>query len=150
MIVLGIGLAAAATYVTRRTRFGRGLQAIAEDVDGARVVGVPFDRYVGFAFGLVGALAVVIAVAAAPSGPFSVTTGTLYGLKGLVAALVVGFASPWLAFAAGLGLGLVESVIASGQISGRGLGPSYREILPLAFVFLLLAVRGRARAPEPE
>jgi branched-subunit amino acid ABC-type transport system permease component len=150
VIGLGIALAAAATYVTRRTRFGRGLQAIAEDVDGAQVVGVPFDRYVGLAFGLVGALAVVIAVAAAPSGPFSATTGTLYGVKGLVAALVVGFSSPGWAFVAGLGLGLAESVIASGRLSGHTLGPSWREVLPLAFVFLLLALRGRARTPELE
>jgi branched-chain amino acid transport system permease protein len=150
VIGLGIVLAAVASYVTRRTRFGRGLQAIAEDVDGAQMVGVPFDRYVGLAFGLVGALAVVIAVAAAPSGPVSVTTGTLYGLKGLVAALIAGFTAPGWAFAAGLGLGFVESLIASGRISGHGLGTSYREVLPLAFVLLLLAWRGRARAPELE
>ena len=58
------------------------------------MVGVPLDRYVGLAFGLVGALAVVIAVAAAPSGPFSVTTGALLGVKGLAAAVVIGFGSP--------------------------------------------------------
>jgi hypothetical protein len=44
----------------------------------------------------------------------------------------------------------VESVIGSGRISGHALGPSYREILPLAFVLVLLALRGRARAPELE
>src|SRR6266540_626881 len=102
-------------------------------------VGVPLDRYVGLAFGLVGALAVVIAVAAAPSGPFSVTTGTVLGLKGLVAALVVGFGSPALAFVAGLGLGVVEAGIASGEISGHRVGPSYREVILLAFALLLLA-----------
>jgi branched-subunit amino acid ABC-type transport system permease component len=92
----------------------------------------------------------VIAVAAAPSGPFSVTTGTLLGLKGLVAALVVGFGSPGRAFAAGLGLGVVEAAIASGEIGGHALGPSYREVLPLAFALLLLAARSRSRGPEPE
>ena len=150
VIALGLALAAGVTYVIRSTHFGRGLQAIAEDVDGARIVGVPFDRFVGLAFGLVGVFAVVIAVAAAPSGPFSVTTGTLFGLKGLVAALVVGFGSAGSAFVAGLALGVVESAIASGQISGHGLGPSYREVLPLAFAFLLLAMRSRARVPEVE
>jgi branched-chain amino acid transport system permease protein len=150
VIALGILLAAALTLTLRRTRFGRGLQAIAADVEGARIVGVPLDRYVGLAFGLVGALAVVIAVAAAPSGPFSVTTGTLLGLKGLVAALVVGFGAPGRAFAAGLALGVAEAAIASGEIGGHGFGASYREVLPLAFALLLLAARSRARAPEPE
>jgi branched-chain amino acid transport system permease protein len=150
VVALGIALAVAISYVVKSTHFGRGLQAIAEDVEGAKVVGVPHDRYVGAAFGLVGALAVVIAVAAAPSGPFSVTSGTLLGVKGLVAALIVGFSAPGLAFVAGLGLGVVESAIASGEISGRSLGPSYREVLPLAFALLLLAMRSRAREPELE
>jgi branched-chain amino acid transport system permease protein len=150
VIALGVVLVAALTYVIQRTRFGRGLQAIAEDADGARVVGVPHDLYVGLAFGLVGALAVVIAVAAAPSGPFSVTTGALLGVKGLVAAVVVGFGSPARAFVAGLVLGLVESTIASGELFGHTIGPSYREVLPIGFALLLLAYRTRVRVAEAE
>jgi branched-chain amino acid transport system permease protein len=150
VIALGITLAAVVDYVTGHTRFGRGLEAIAQDAEGASLVGVPQDRYVGLAFGLVGAVAVVIAIAAAPSGPFSATTGILLGVKGLVAALVVGFRTPGRAFVAGLALGVVEAAIASGTIAGHGLGPSYREVLPLAVVLLLLALRGRAPALEPE
>jgi branched-chain amino acid transport system permease protein len=150
VIALGLVLVAVVTYVIRETRFGRGLQAIAEDPEGARTVGVPHDRYVGLAFGLVGAVAVVIAVAAAPSGPFSVTSGTLLGVKGLVAAVVVGFASPLWAFVAGLALGVAESGIASGELLGHGLGPSYREALPIAIALLVLAYRTRHRPVEAE
>jgi branched-subunit amino acid ABC-type transport system permease component len=150
VIALGVALALLVEYVVGRTRFGRGLQAIAQDAEGASVVGVPYDRFVGLAFALVGGVAVVIAIAAAPSGPFSPTTGMLLGVKGLVAALAVGFRSPMWAFVAGLALGVVEAGIASGEISGHGLGPSYREILPILVVLLLLALRGRVRAPEPE
>ena len=102
------------------------------------------------AFALVGAIAVVIAVAAAPSGPFSVSSGALLGVKGLVAALVVGFSDPIRAYVAGLVLGVVEAAIASGEISGHSIGPAYREVLPLAFVLLLLAMRTRAQVPDPE
>jgi len=150
VIALGLVLAAAVNYVVQQTRFGRGLQAIADDAEGARFVGVPHDLYVGLAFGLVGALAVVIAVAAAPSGPFSVTTGALLGVKGLVAAVVVGFASPARAFAAGLVLGVVESAIASGELFGHGIGSAYREVVPIGFALLLLAYRARAQAAEVE
>ena len=94
VIVLGVVLAGGLSLLISRTRFGRGLQAISQDADGARIVGVPLDRYVNRAFALVGAIAVVIAVAAAPSGPFSVSSGALLGVKGLVAALVVGFSDP--------------------------------------------------------
>ena len=150
VIALGLALVAALTYVIQRTQFGRGLQAIAEDPEGARIIGVPHDRYVGLAFGLVGALAVVIAVAAAPSGPFSVTTGALLGVKGLVAAVVVGFGSPLRAFAAGLVLGVLESGIASGELFGHGFGPSYREVLPIAIALVVLAFRARARPVEAD
>jgi branched-subunit amino acid ABC-type transport system permease component len=150
VIALGVVLALLVEYVVGRTPFGRGLQAIEQDDEGASVVGVPHDRFVGLAFGLVGAVAVVIAIAAAPSGPFSATTGMLLGVKGLVAALAVGFRSPMWAFVAGLALGVVEAGIASGTISGHGLGPAYREVVPIMVVLLLLALRGRARTLEPE
>ena len=150
VIALGVALALLVEYVVGRTRFGRGLQAIAQDAEGASVVGVPYDRFVGLAFALVGGVAVVIAIAAAPSGPFSPTTGMLLGVKGLDAAQAVGFRSPLWAFVAGLALGVVEAAIASGEISGHGLGPSYREVLPILVVLLLLALRGRAQALEPE
>jgi branched-chain amino acid transport system permease protein len=143
VIALGVVLARAVTFIVRDTRFGVGLQAISQDAEGARLVGVPVERFVARAFALVGALAVVIAVAAAPSGPFSVTTGALLGLKGLVAALAVGFAGPMPAFAAGLGLGVFEAAIASGEISGEGIGPSWREVIPIGLAILLLATRSR-------
>lgn len=150
VIALGLVLARAVTVLVRRTRFGRGLQAISQDPDGARLVGVPLERYVSHAFALVGALAVLIAVAAAPSGPFSVTTGTLLGIKGLVAALLVGFSEPLWAFAAGLALGVVESAISSAQIGGHGIGPSWREVIPIGFALLVLASRSWRQAPEVE
>lgn len=150
VIALGVVLAAGLSLLISRTRFGRGLQAISQDQDGAQIVGVPLDPYVNRAFALVGAIAVVIAVAAAPSGPFSVSTGALLGVKGLVAALVVGFSDPIRAYVAGLVLGVVEAAIASAEISGHSIGPSYREVLPLAFVLLLLAMRTRAQVVDPE
>jgi branched-chain amino acid transport system permease protein len=150
VIALGFVLAYAVTVLINRTRFGRGLQAISQDNIGARVVGIPVEPFVAKAFAMVGALAVVIAIAAAPSGPYSVTTGSLLGVKGLVAALIVGFSQPLWAFAAGLGLGVVEAAIGSAEISGHGIGPAWREVIPIAFALLLLAARSRRQAPEVE
>ena len=70
---------------------------------------------------------------------------TALGLKGLVAALAVRFGPPLWAFAAGLALGVIESAIANVHFGGWQLGPSYREVLPLAFVLLLISLR-----PSPE
>lgn len=148
VIGLGLLLAAAAILTLERTRFGRGLQAIASDVDGARLVGVPVRTLVALAFGLSGGLAALAAVAAAPSAPFDTQTGALLGVKGLVAALLVAFASPWSAFAAGLALGIVEAAVAGLPVFGWELGPEYREVLPLLVVLVFVALRPRRNVRE--
>jgi len=138
---VGVALAAAASLTLTRTRFGRGLQAIAADADAARIVGVPVELLVAAAFGLAGTLAALAAIAAAPSGAFDTQSGLLLGVKGLAAALLVRFGSPWRAFAAGVGLGVAEAAIAGLTLSGHELGPQYREVLPFAFVLLVVALR---------
>ncbi len=141
VVAVGAALALLAQWALERTRFGRGLQAIASDVESARIVGVPVEWLTAAAFGLAGAVAALAAVAAAPGAPFDVRGGTLLGVKGLVAALAVGFGSPWRAFVAGIGLGILEAAIGGFSIGGATLGPSYREVIPLALALLLLAVR---------
>ena len=134
------GLAVVAAWMVKRTRPGRGLQAIAADREGALVVGVPAVRLVPLAFGVAGAVAALAAITAAPSAPVSVATGTLLGVKGLAAALVVRFGPPLLAFLAGAVLGLAEAAIANIHIGVHELGPAYSEVLPLAAVLVLIAV----------
>jgi len=150
VIALAALLAALAAWTLERTRYGRALQAIASDVEGARFVGLPVETLVALTFGLAGALAAVAAVAAAPSAPFSVETGTLLGLKGLVAAMIVRFGSPWAAFAAGLAVGVAEAAIDNLRIEDLGLGAQYGEILPLAFALALIAYRSLRAEPDAE
>ena len=150
VFALALALAAVATWTLERTRFGRGLQAIAADAEGASVVGVPVHRLVTLAFGLAGAVAALAAVAAAPSGPFDLQTGVLLGLKGLVAALAVRFASVWRAFGAGVALGVAEAAIAGLPVFGSELGAAYRDVLPIALVLCLLALRPPREAREVE
>ncbi len=150
VVAVGLALAAAATWTLDRTRFGRGLQAIAADVEGARVVGVPVRLLVAAAFGLAGGLAALAAITAAPSVPFDTETGVLLGLKGLVVALLVRFASPWRAFTAGVALGVAEAAIAGLTVFGHELGSQYREVLPLAIVLLIVALRPAREALEEQ
>src|SRR5439155_7864108 len=142
VIAVALALAGAVAWTLARTRFGRALEAIASEVEGARVVGLPVSRLVGLAFALAGAFAGLAAVVAAPSGAFDVDTAGLYGVKGLAAAAVVGFA-PWQGFAAGVALGLAEAGVANTSWAG----PSYREVVPLAAALCLLAARS-LRVPE--
>jgi branched-chain amino acid transport system permease protein len=139
VIGLAVAIALAAAWFLDRSRSGRALRAVADDAEGARFVGVPVEWLVALAFGAVGALAMLVAVAAAPGEAVGASTGTLLGLKGLVAALAVRFGPPLRAFAAGLVLGVVEAGIANIHLGGWQLGPAYREVLPLAFVLLLIS-----------
>jgi branched-chain amino acid transport system permease protein len=153
VIAVGVGLAALATLVLRRSKLGRGLRAIESDVDGAALVGVPVTRLVAVAFALAGGLAALAAVVAAPSAPFGVEAGSLLGVKALLAALVVGFSSPAAGFVAGLAVGVAESGIANFHAAGFQLGPSYREIVPIALVLAFVAIRAVAterRTPVSE
>jgi branched-chain amino acid transport system permease protein len=148
VIGLAVALALGSAAFLERSRYGRALRAVADDAEGARVVGVPVELLVTLAFGLVGAFAMIAAVAAAPGEAVNANTGTLLGLKGLVAALAVRFGPPLYAFAAGLALGVVEAAIANVHLGGWQLGPSYREVLPLAFVLLLISLRPSSEALE--
>jgi branched-chain amino acid transport system permease protein len=150
VIAVALVLAGVAGVALDRTRLGRGLQAIAADAEGARIVGIPVDTFVAVAFGVAGGLAALAAIVAAPSGSVSVETGALLGLKGLVAALAVRFGSPLRAMVAGLALGLAESTIANVHVGSLELGSSYREVLPLAFVLLLVALRPQLDAVEEQ
>jgi branched-chain amino acid transport system permease protein len=150
VVAVAVVLAALSTLALERTRLGRGLQAVAADPDGARVVGVPVSALVAGAFGVVGGLAALAAVAAAPNGPFDTETGVLLGLKGLVVALAVRFGSPWRAFGAGILLGVAEAAIAGLPVYGHELGAQYREVLPFAFVLLLVSLRPAREALEEQ
>lgn len=145
---LAIALALGAAWFLDHTRHGLALRAVADDQEGARVVGVPVDLAITLAFALVGALAMVAALAAAPGEAVNANTGTLLGLQGLVAALAVRFGPLLLAFAAGLVLGVVEAAIANVHVGSWQLGPSYSQVLPLAFVLLLISLRPTQGALE--
>lgn len=148
LVVAGVALALAALggMLLSRTRFGRGLEAIAQDFDAAVVVGLPVAWLVGAAFAVAGAAAGLAAILAAPSGAFDVDAASLYGLYGLLAALVVRF-DPRRALAAGIFVGLVQAAVTSAHVGGAQLGPAYRDVVPLALGLVLLTWHGR-RVPR--
>ncbi len=140
---VAVGLAALGATILQRTRFGRALEAIAQDFDAAVLVGLPVSRLVGIAFALAGAWAGLAAILAAPSGAFDVDAAARLGLYGLAAAVVVWF-EPRRAFVAGVLLGLLQATIASVHWSGAA---AYPDVLPLAVGLALLARRARS-APQ--
>jgi branched-chain amino acid transport system permease protein len=144
LVVAAVALALAGVggRLLQRTRFGRALEAIAEDFDAAVLVGLPVAWLVGAAFALAGVWAGLAAVLAAPSAAFDVDAAARYGLYGLVAAAVVWF-EPRRALAAGIAIGLVQATITSAHLGGLQLGPSYRDVVPLVLGLALFARQAR-------
>ena len=143
LAVIGVAVvvAAAASWVLQGTWFGRSLRAIADDPDGAAIVGISVERTRAVAFGLAGGLAALAVVVAAPGTPFETGSGALLGLKGLVAAVLVRFGGLWSAFAAGLALGIFEAALGTGLLGHLPGIASYRELIPLLAAIVVLAVR---------
>jgi branched-chain amino acid transport system permease protein len=141
VLAVAVAMAAGAAWILQRTRFGRSLRAIADDPEGAALVGIAVERTRALAFGLAGGIAALAVVVAAPGAPFDPSSGALLGLKGLVAAVLVRFAGLWAAFAAGLGLGIVEAALGTGLLGHVHGLTLYRELIPLAAAIVVLAVR---------
>ena len=137
-----LALAVAGVWLLAHTRFGRALEAIAQDFEAARVVGLPVTRLVGIAFGLAGAWAGLAAVLAAPSAAFDVDAAARYGLYGLLAAVIAWF-EPRRALAVGICVGLVQATVTSAHFGSAQLGPSYTDVVPFALGLALLAYRAR-------
>ncbi len=133
-------LAALGMRLLQRTRFGRALEAIAQDFDAAVIVGLPVSLLVGLAFALAGVGASLAAVLAAPSTAFDVDAAARYGLYGLVAAVVAWFDARQ-ALLAGIALGLIQATVTSAHWGG---GPALRDVIPLALGLVVLAWRFRA------
>jgi branched-chain amino acid transport system permease protein len=138
---VAIVVAAAASWILQRTWFGRSLRAIADDPEAAALAGVAVERTRALAFGLAGGMAAIAVVVAAPGAPFETGSGELLGLKGLVAAVIVRFGGLWSAFAAGLGIGVLEAALGTGLLGHFQASADYRELVPIALAILLLAAR---------
>jgi branched-chain amino acid transport system permease protein len=147
--VAALLLAIAGVRLLQRTRFGRALDAIAQDFDAAVLVGLPVARLVGTAFALAGVWAGLAAILAAPSAAFDVDAAARYGLYGLLAAAVVWFDARR-ALVAGIALGLVQEAVASAHVGGASLGPAYGDVVPLALGLVLLAWRAHTTAETVE
>jgi branched-chain amino acid transport system permease protein len=96
--------------VLRYTRFGTALRAITIDPVAASLVGVDVRRYSALAFAIGGALAAVSGMLVSTFISFSATTGVEYTLKALIVVIMAGVGRVTGTLAAGLVLGVVESV----------------------------------------
>ncbi|HET7721072.1 MAG TPA: ATP-binding cassette domain-containing protein, partial [Acidimicrobiales bacterium] len=96
-----------------RSEEGVAVRGMAENMNRARLLGVPVHRLSLILWAITGALAALTVVLKAPNSgiPFEAAAGPAILLPALAAAVVAGFASINGAFFAGMGLGVLDQVV---------------------------------------
>lgn len=139
-VVVVIAVAVGLGRVLRRTDFGLGVLAAAQDSDAARLMGVPVRRVSLFVWATGAAVASLAALLVVPSiGAFAPGFATELFVKGIVAAVIGGLASPNGAIAGGYALGFVES--AARRLFAEATLPGLELIVLFVVVLVALLIR---------
>jgi len=129
-LVFGLGL----WLMLTRTRFGTVIRAVAANPASAPLVGIDVDSVARFAFALGGALAAAGGVVVSMYLTFSATMGVIFTMKALIVVIMGGVGNLMGALAAGLILGLVETLVASFIDPGLTLAATYLIFLAVLVV----------------
>ena len=123
----------------RSSQFGLATEAVSESERSAAAVGVSPNRVAVLNWALGSALAAVAGILVVPIITLQVTAMTSLVLAALAAALVGDFRSFPIATAAGLGLGIGQTLVGR-YVDQQGLGAS----LPFLVIIVFLVLRGRS------
>jgi len=123
------------TYFINLTKYGKAIQAIAEDAVTASLLGINTDRLTMLTFFissfLAGLAGTLVASSVSIPGPYF---GIAFGLRGLAVVVLGGLGSIPGAVLGGLVIGLVEAFV-PGEFSG------YKDAVAFAILFIMLVVR---------
>jgi branched-chain amino acid transport system permease protein len=148
IVVLALGAMLATHLFLKRTRHGRALRALAQDMSAARMMGVhvPFMVMICFLIGsaLAGVAGVLIGY---KYGHLTPLAGFLPGLKGFVAAVIGGIGSFPGAVVGGLILGLLETFLVGYLPDALA---QYRDAYVFLVLILVLLVRPSGLFGKPE
>lgn len=118
------------------TRQGRAMQAVSQDPDTARLMGIDVDKVIVIAFAVGAALAGIAGVAQGlQNGNIDFRMGFMAGLKAFTAAVLGGIGNVAGAVVGGLALGVVEAL---GIYFGAG---PWKDVIAFALLILVLVFR---------
>ena len=128
-------------YFVNRTKLGRGMQAVSQDPDTARLMGINVDRIIVVAFVLGAILAAVAGVAQGLQNQnIDFRIGFLAGLKAFTAAVLGGIGNIQGAVLGGLVLGVVEA-FATQFIPGQFGGSAWKDVWAFVLLIVVLVFR---------
>jgi branched-chain amino acid transport system permease protein len=143
MFTVGALLMSAALlwYFVNRTKLGQGMQAVSQDPDTARLMGINVNLIIVIAFAVGAALAALAGVAQGLlNSNIDFRMGFLAGLKAFTAAVLGGIGNIQGAVVGGLTLGVAESM-ATQFIPGQFGGSAWKDVWAFALLILVLVFR---------
>lgn len=129
-VLFGVGL----WLLLTRTRFGTVIRAVAANPGSAPLVGINVDHVARLAFALGGGLAAAGGVVVSMYLTFSATMGVIFTMKALIVVIMGGVGNLLGALAAGLILGVVETLVSSFIDPGLTLAATYLIFLAVLVV----------------
>ncbi|WP_422386678.1 branched-chain amino acid ABC transporter permease [Kribbella rubisoli] len=128
-------------FFINRTRLGRGMQAVSQDPDTARLMGINVDRIIVVAFALGAVLAAIAGVSQGlQNNNIDFRMGFLAGLKAFTAAVLGGIGNVYGAVVGGLVLGVIEAM-ATQYIPGQFGGSTWKDVWAFVILILVLVFR---------
>jgi branched-chain amino acid transport system permease protein len=144
LIAFGIGLAATVVtmYILNRTRVGSIARAATADPGTARLMGINVERVFAVTLGASAALAAIAGVLIGTAQSISPTAGLSVLLFGFAVMAVAGIGNVGFAYAAGLGIGVLQAFC----VDLFGAGAQQLVIYIAFFVILLIRPAGLFRS----
>lgn len=140
VFVVALTLMAGLYLLVEKTRIGRAMRAVSENMETARLMGVNIERVIMFTFGIGGALAGAAGVINGLYKPQGVSfiMGFFPGVKAFTAAVLGGIGSVPGALIGGLLLGIFEALGPNLVLTGLGIPGSNQLKDVIAFLMLVL------------
>ena len=132
-ILVTIVAMAALTLIVQKTKLGKAMRAVSEDMDAARLMGINVNSTISFTFAVGSALAGIGAVLYCCSYPQATPTmGSMLGLKAFVAAVLGGIGSIPGAMIGGIAIGLCECFVSAIGLS------AWKDAVTFAILIIVL------------
>ncbi|MGQ9857211.1 MAG: branched-chain amino acid ABC transporter permease [Thermodesulfobacteriota bacterium] len=129
LMILGLHL------FIKRTTLGAAIEAVAQNPEGAMLVGIDVNRVSSLTFAISAATAAAAACLVAPIFIISPTMGALLGMKAFVIVILGGLGSIPGAILGGYILGLVEA------LGGGYLSAAYKDVYAFGALILILSIK---------
>ena len=135
-IIVTIVAMAALTVVVQKTKLGKAMRAVSEDMGAAQLMGISLNRTISFTFAIGSALAAVASIFYGMSYVYiKPTTGAMPGIKAFTAAVFGGIGSVPGAMLGGILLGIIE------QLSKTYISTLWADAIVFGVLVLVLVVK---------